>query len=206
MNHDPGPLIVVMARPPDAADCKTRLAAARGRAEARRIYTQCLSQVLSVCIGTGWPVRITVAGHPLALAGLAATFSTDVELVRQQGNGLPERSAHEIVRGLADGYRPVTLVASDLWQLEADQVRWAVRTALTGRVAVVPSPDGGYGVLSATDPVPELTKLIMSDARTLDRLRHTLTESGRGTELCPSTVADIDDGADVAEYIVQTRG
>jgi glycosyltransferase A (GT-A) superfamily protein (DUF2064 family) len=193
------PLLVVMARPPGAANCKTRLVADVGQAQARRVYELCLRQVLRACGECDGQLRVTVAGAPLSLADHARSVSRDVELVRQRGADLGERSSHEVARGLADGYCPIVVVASDLWGLTAGQVRWAARQSAEGRVAVVPSPDGGYGVLGTAEPLPELAQIVMSGTSTLSHLCSALSGSGKRAVLCRTPVADIDTGRDLIE-------
>ena len=208
-HHPPGrpgsPLVVVLCKPPAATDCKTRLAADVGRVQAGRIYTRCLEAVLGAAARSGAAVRLAVAGPPLALAGIAAGHAPEAELVRQVGATFAARQRHEIDRGLFDRHRPVAIMASDLAEPPDQAIGWALAAADPAAarpgetaVAIVPAPDGGYSILAAGGPLPELAGVPMSSDRTLEHLRAALRRHGRRVAVAERPLADIDDGADLA--------
>jgi glycosyltransferase A (GT-A) superfamily protein (DUF2064 family) len=187
------PLAVVLCRPPDAPDSKTRLASSIGRDSATEVYRRCLTHVLDVLRSLPVAVRLAVAGPPLALADLCVAAGVDAELVRQLELPFAARQAHELARGLADGHPVAFICASDLPSLRPAEVRWAVETAGGGRVAVVPSADGGYSLLASSRPLPELAEVPMSVPDTGEQLVAALHRAGHRPELAPFSVGDVDD-------------
>jgi len=190
-------LVVVLCRPPAATDCKTRLARELGRATARRLYIRCLEQVLSQAAGSGATVRVAVAGHPTALAPYVARCAPDADIITQVGASFAARQAHQLDRGIADGYRPVTLVGSDLVDLDATALLWSQRMAASGVVAIVPAADGGYSLLSSAVPLPELADVPMSRSDTTTALAETVTAMGKPVAIAPFMVRDLDLAADL---------
>lgn len=186
------PLAVVLCRPPGAPDSKTRLAREVGRQRADAYYLGCLRAVVGTLAATGADLRFAVAGRPLALAAVCAEQAPDADLVRQVGDTFAERQAHEIARGLADRYEQVVLCASDLPELPAAAVEWAVAAARRGELGLVPSHDGGYSLLSSSRPVPELSAVPMSRPDTADRLAATLAPAGHRVAVADFAVRDLD--------------
>lgn len=193
-------LVVVLCKPPESRDCKTRLAAGVGRDTATEIYRRCLDRVVASAAATGSAVRLAVAGPPEELASVVHRQAPSAELVRQAGATFAERQRHEIERGLRDRFRPVALVASDLAEPPDEQLRWALRAADGGAVAIVPSPDGGYAVLASGVALPELAAVPMSHDRTLRLLCSALRRAGRRVEISVRTLADIDTAEDAERF------
>jgi len=191
----------VLCRPPDAPDSKTRLAREVGRERARAYYTACLEAVLGTLGRAGADIRLAVAGSPVALAPFCADHAPEADLLRQVGETFAQRQAHEIARGLADGYPQVLLCASDLPVLPPEAVDWALAAGRRGHVGLVPSHDGGYSLLSAPTPLPVLADVPMSLPDTGHRLARALAPvlagAGRRVEVADFTVPDLDVLADL---------
>src|SRR5262249_35230607 len=92
-------------------------------------------------------------------------------------------------RGLRDGHPSVVLCASDLFELDEDQVTWALTA---DGVAVVPSHDGGYSMLASSVPLPELADVPMSTTSTRDELLQALGAAGHTVSVAPFEVPDVD--------------
>jgi glycosyltransferase A (GT-A) superfamily protein (DUF2064 family) len=196
-------LVTLLCRPPDAPDSKTRLARAMGRARATELYKNLLVDVLAT-LGTlegQAGLRVAVAGPPLSLAELCTDALPSVELVQQVGRSFAERQRHEIARGLHDGFRRVVLVASDLVGLDVPALRWAI-DGDERQVSVVLAPDGGYSLLGASVPLPELTSVPMSTGRTGVELIDALRRGGKRVRVADFVVRDID----VAQDLVHVHG
>jgi glycosyltransferase A (GT-A) superfamily protein (DUF2064 family) len=194
------PLVVVLCRPPDSPDSKTRLALEVGRENATAYYVSCLQAVLGTLGRVDVDLRLAVAGNPIALAALASDLAPTAELVRQVGKTFAERQAHEIARGLADGHGVVVLCASDLPRLPIEAVTWALEVADRGDVGMVPSHDGGYSLLSTSRPLPGLAEVPMSMSDTgaqLARLLQPTLAPGRRVVCADLTVRDLDVLADL---------
>ena len=197
-------LVVVLCRPPASAESKTRLVADVGAAAARAAYERCLYRALSAAGAADADSRVSVAGRPLDLAGIAAACAPEAELVRQHSGPFARRQFEEIRRGLADGYRRVAFMASDLPTVRPEEINW-VLSAPDGRVRIAPSQDGGYAILGAGAEVPELMSTPMSRADTGQRLVAAIRRSGRHVEVAPFEVPNINHGVDL-HYLETVRG
>jgi glycosyltransferase A (GT-A) superfamily protein (DUF2064 family) len=195
--HPRGPLVIVLCKPVSSAECKTRLAADIGRRGASRVYRWSLTTAVRAASATGAAIRLSVHGRPADLAELAREHAPEADLVRQIGPTFAARQRHEIDRGVTDGFRPVLLLASDVAESPTPHLTWAMGAMKENQVAIVPSRDGGYSVLAATEPVPELDEVPMSTGSTFDALCERVRGQGRRLAVCPDPLADIDVAADL---------
>jgi len=191
------PLVTVLCRPPRSPESKTRLAAEVGSDTAAELYLGCLRGVLQAVGQLEVCIRLAVAGRPLELAELCAATVPAAELVRQRGATFAERQRHEIVRGLLDGHGVVVLVASDLLEIDAEILRWAIAAGQLAGVAIVPSPDGGYGLLGTSTDLPELVDVPMSSDTTRDSLVAALRARGLAPVVASRQLPDLDVAADM---------
>lgn len=180
MQPEPGPedetapldtALVVFARAPVAGTVKTRLfqgsaadeaKAVLGRAlsaeDAAQLHTAFVADLLAKGAAAGFVRRLLyVAGdvsHP-ALPRLAAQHG--FSLREQVGGSLGERMDAAITAELAAGAAGVVLIGSDSPTLPASYLQLAARW-LAGAAEVVlgPAADGGYYLVGASQPVPEL--------------------------------------------------
>ncbi|GAA3427525.1 DUF2064 domain-containing protein [Streptosporangium sandarakinum] len=189
-------LVVVLCRPPASSESKTRLVADVGAAAARDAYERCLRHALRTAAAATARVRVSVAGRPLELADLTATCAPEAELVRQHDGPFARRQAEEIRRGLADGYRRVAFMASDLPTVRPEEIDWTL-SAPDGRVRIAPSQDGGYAILGTGVELPELVSTPMSRGDTRQLLVTAVRHSGRRVDVAPFEVANINHGPDL---------
>lgn len=162
---------MVFARAPVAGTVKTRLfqgsaadeaKAALGRAlsaeEAAQLHTAFVADLLAKGAALGFARRLLyVAGdasHP-ALPRLAEQYG--FALRAQVGGSLGERMDAALTAELAAGAAGVVLIGSDSPTLPISYLQLAA-TWLAGAAEVVlgPAADGGYYLVGASRPVPEL--------------------------------------------------
>lgn len=190
-------LLVLLCRPPESPESKTRLVADVGMAEARNVYRECLRRVVAAAGAVaGADLRIAVAGRPLDLVAYCTSSAPDAELVRQYGETFAQRQRNEIRRGLMQGYRRVAFMASDLPNVNAAQIGWAL-AGQQQQVRIVSSHDGGYSIFGSGADVPELGEVPMSRSDTLSRLVSALRGGGRHVRLADFTVPNINHGSDL---------
>ena len=146
--------IVIFARAPQLGEVKTRLAKTIGAERALALYEAFLDDTCALTQGLGARRIIAVAGdvdHP-RVQHLAKSQRLVVE---PQGDGdLGERMARAIATHVAAG--PVVIVGSDSPTLPRAYVHQALDELMTNDVVIGPSDDGGYYLVGARVPVPEL--------------------------------------------------
>jgi glycosyltransferase A (GT-A) superfamily protein (DUF2064 family) len=190
-------LLVLLCRPPDSPDSKTRLAADLGRERARLLYERCLESVLTSAASVEADLRVAVAGRPLDLADWCLRHAPRAELVRQRGMTFAQRQRNELRRGLADGYARVAFMASDLPVIDPEHIAWALHGHAED-VRVVPAHDGGYCVLGTNTDLPELTDVPMSRGDTRTLLVEALRHNGKTVAEADFTVVNLNRGSDLA--------
>ena len=146
--------IVIFARAPKLGEVKTRLAKAIGDERALALYEAFLDDTCALTQGLGARRVIAVAGdadHP-RVAHLAKSQRLAIE---PQGDGdLGERMARAIAAHVARG--PVVIIGSDAPTLPRAHLHRALDELMAHDVVIGPSEDGGYYLIGARVPVPEL--------------------------------------------------
>jgi hypothetical protein len=147
MNRKPESVVALMVRPPVPGQVKTRLAAGIGAEGACRLYRAMVADILANSRGAGVPIHLFHAGtenHALPQAWREA-----VDQVRpQRGNDIGERMAAVFADCFAEGIEQVILAGSDLPELGAGIIRQALAALTTHDAALVPTVDGGYGLIA----------------------------------------------------------
>ena len=187
--------LVVFARAPAPGQVKTRLAATVGDGAARAFYEAFVDDTLAAAAEAA---RRSGAGLVLAVAGdlahprVAAWARTSgAALVAQPPGDLGAR----LGAFFADG-RHVCVIGSDAPQLGAAQLARGFDALVGHEVAIGPSRDGGYWLLGARRPIPELLAgMPWSTPELLSRTLEAL--AGRSAALLEMAF-DVDDADDLA--------
>jgi len=165
--------LVVMARAPVAGQVKTRLwqgEAAAGlseqralsAAEAAQLHAAFIADVCSKGVQAGIArLRLYVAGSDadaMAPAAWATQLAQGFTLHAQQGADLGARMQHALRTELAQGAQAVIIVGTDSPTLPVRYLQEAMAQLTGGAAQVVlgPASDGGYYLIGASQPVPEL--------------------------------------------------
>lgn len=146
--------IVIFARAPELGAVKTRLAKSVGNEQALALYEAFLEDTCALTQGLGARRVLAVAGavdHP-RIEHLAKSQRLAVE---EQGDGdLGVRMARAIAAHVGMG--PVVLIGSDSPTLPRAHLHRALDELMANDVVLGPSDDGGYYLIGARLPVPEL--------------------------------------------------
>jgi hypothetical protein len=162
-----------MARAPVAGQVKTRLwqgEAAAGlseqralsAAEAAQLHAAFIADVCSKGVQAGFArLRLYVAGsdaEAMAPAAWATQLAQGFTLHAQQGADLGARMQHALRTELAQGAQAVIIVGTDSPTLPVRYLQEAMAQLTGGAAQVVlgPASDGGYYLIGASQPVPEL--------------------------------------------------
>lgn len=151
--------VVVFARAPEPGRVKTRLAAGVGEAAALALYRAFLDDTCALASGAAERAVLAAAGpadHP-ALAALAARHR--MQLVAQEGADLGERMARALARALEEAER-VCIIGSDAPSLPRALLDEAFLRLADAEVVIGPAADGGYWLVGARAPEPELFREI----------------------------------------------
>ncbi len=191
----PAACVVVMAKRPRPGAVKTRLAAELGDTAACLLYEAFLADTLEACRGAA------------AVTMVAFTPRTEVEWFRQLAPGAlltaqPEGSFGERLEAgmraaFEAGFPKVAVIGSDLPHLGGRAIDAALAAAGHGRAALVPTVDGGYGLLALGALEPRLFEEIeWSSGRELGQTVERIRGAGLEPALLPETF-DIDTVADL---------
>jgi uncharacterized protein len=185
--------IIIFARAPELGAVKTRLAKTIGGEQALALYEAFLDDTCALTQGLGARRVLCVAGrvdHP-RIEHLAKSQRLIVE---EQGDGdLGARMSSAIDRHIAQG--PVVIIGSDAPTLPRAYLHQALDELMAQEVVIGPSEDGGYYLIGARLPVPELfVDVHWSTAEVLPTTLQRLT--GRSSLVLPPW-HDIDSAEDL---------
>lgn len=206
--------LILFAKAPVLGRVKTRLAKERGERDAIVLYTAFLRDMAGVC--ASWraedvavdPNRRLVLyvepdGDDPILAEMARL--TGARVVPQVGDDLGAKLQHIFDAEFARGARSVCAVGSDSPTLPRHLIDHAFRALAWERVVLGPSFDGGYWLVGAQRPPPDLfSNIPWSTPRVLNR---TLAEL-RSQEVTPYLLPfwyDLDEAADLETLVWHLR-
>lgn len=135
------PILVVMARRPEAGLVKTRLEPSLGADGAAGFYAAMLEDILDASIDARW--RTLVALTPGAAAAEPGPW-LGMETLPQEGDDFAER-LHGVFRDLLAREVPVVMRTSDVPDLPADRIAEAFEALRDDDVDIVLGPDLGRG-------------------------------------------------------------
>jgi rSAM/selenodomain-associated transferase 1 len=200
-------VVYVVAKAPRPGSSKTRLVPPLSPDQAARVATAFLLDTLELVRSSGFHPRVVCrdAGEQAALQAL---LGPHVPVLAQPGGGLGDALASALQAGLADGFPAAAVLAADSPTLPPDVLRQAF--ASQADVALGPSRDGGYYLLSARSVHPALFHdMPWSTAAVFDETVRRCALLGLHVRQLP-TWYDVDDVADLvrlrAELLAGPQG
>ena len=161
------------------------------------LYRECLDAALAAGRANGCRLRVC--------APRRLPLSADAEQFPQTGRGFGARLRHAIARQRPSPRRPLVVVGSDAPGIEPRHVAVALGRLRRHpeRLVVGPSPDGGFYLLAATQPLDELlAEVVWRRNGTLASLK--AAARARGLELSLlAPLADIDRAADLEGWLAR---
>jgi rSAM/selenodomain-associated transferase 1 len=146
--------LIIFARAPALGEVKLRLARAVGEAAALQLYEAFLEDTCALTQGLGARRVLAVAGD-LELPSLVhLAKSQRLQLVSQGDGDLGAKLSRSLSAHVADG--PAIIIGSDAPTLPRAHLHQALDALMEHDVVVGPSRDGGYHLIGARLPVPEL--------------------------------------------------
>lgn len=191
---------MVFARGPVLGQVKTRLAAKIGDTAALALYRAFVDDACGLAASLAIARRVlAVAGEPSAWEETAARHGMILEA--QAEGDLGARMSAAIAAHVADG--PVCIIGSDSPSLPGVLVREAWARLDGNDVVLGPSTDGGYWLIGARAPAPELFSGIAWSTPSV--LTETLRRlDGKRTALLPFWY-DVDVAEDLALLAAHLR-
>ncbi len=204
--------LVVFARQPVAGAVKTRLAETIGDAAAVQLYCGFLEDTVTTCaswrkqtVGADPNRRLVFAVDPSADDPLIAELARrgGMHVVEQGEGDLGDRLQRAMDAEFSRGARAVCVIGSDAPTLPRSHLDHAFRALHFEPAVFGPSFDGGYWLVGAQRPAPDLfTNIPWSSEDTLDAsLRHLRGSKTLG-HLLPYWY-DVDDAADLKRLVTQ---
>ncbi len=194
--------VVVFARALELGRVKTRLAATMGDAAALEVYRFLASRVI-VAAREVADTRILVRCAPdNATEAVSKWLSVPAE---PQGDGdLGHRMERAIVDHLSAGMASVVIIGTDAPDVDAHLMQEALRALHAHDVVFGPAFDGGYYLVGARRPVPELFREVpWSSPDTLAASLAKAAAAGYTVAMLPP-LTDIDTEEDWREWCARS--
>ena len=185
-----GAVLGIFAKHPVPGRVKTRLAARLGADGAAEAHAAMLLDLLDLWGGERYLApggrRVVVFDPPDAASWFDAHAPAGFALQPQEGPDLGARMANFLSAELAEGADRVVVIGSDSPTLDPSHVVSAFLCLEHKDVVLGPAADGGYYLVGARRPVPELFRDIpWSTPAVLARSVAALRESGRSLAVLP---------------------
>jgi len=198
-------LLIVFAKAPIEAQCKTRLIPLLGERGATEFYKDLLQHCLhrvSQLDNTDIALYATPhTQHPF-LQQLAANYHTALQL--QQGRDLGERMHHAMQQGL-QGYQRVVLIGSDCPDITPHYLEQAFATLQQSELVIGPAKDGGYVLIGGQRISTDIfANTLWGSEQVLAQCLHNIHHAGYSHQ-CMPTLQDIDTPEDFLQNQLQLQ-
>jgi hypothetical protein len=140
----------VFAREPVLGKVKTRLAKHVGDQAALALHRAFVADTVALARGVADRTVLAVAGDPDGFRDL------EVERIAQVDGDLGARMSHAITSQLRSGSGPVCIIGSDAPTVPREDLVEAFFELKDRDIVLGPSTDGGYWLIGARVPIPEL--------------------------------------------------
>lgn len=189
--------LLVIAKRPEAGQTKTRLSPPLSGEEATALYEAFLRDSLELARAIP-DVERFVLYLPQEAAGYFGALAPDFGLILQQGADLGARLDHALSHCLSNGFAQALVMDSDSPTLPPAYIAQAFAGLGEADAVFGPCDDGGYYLVAARRPLPEL--LLGVRMSTPNVLRDTLALARQHSVRVALTPAwyDIDTVADLA--------
>lgn len=147
--------LICFTRVPRAGQTKTRLLPILTPAQCAALHWAFLKDLAAVYRRTEAALFVAYTADP-DWEQLKEVFPTATGFFPQEGGDLGAKMDHAIRRVLALGYDAVVLTGADLPLLGESHLERGFAALDTADIAIGPTPDGGYYLVGAKRPCPEI--------------------------------------------------
>ena len=149
--------IVVLCKYPTPGKVKTRLAATVGEKEAARVYDHLVHHTLRCIRKSHCGARIYVFFTPRQAENKVRRWLGKQHVLIPQCEGdLGDRMIEAFRHTFRSRYRETVVIGTDCPQLMSSHLNEAFRQLATNELILGPTEDGGYYLIGARQPYPEL--------------------------------------------------
>ena len=144
------PLLLVFCKNPQLGKVKTRLAADIGQENALKTYHLLLKRTADILRKLDIDIQLYYSENPIkndVFDELKATKK------KQIGSDLGERMHNAFITGFKT-HSPVLIIGTDLWTIDAENIRQAIDALSHKEVVIGPATDGGYYLLGMKEMKP----------------------------------------------------
>ncbi|MCH2033866.1 MAG: TIGR04282 family arsenosugar biosynthesis glycosyltransferase [Tenacibaculum sp.] len=148
-------LLMIFTRNPELGKVKTRLAKSLGDEKALEIYKFLLNRTNEVTQQTSYDKAVF---YSVKVRNNDIWDATIFQKLQQEGDDLGERMQNAFTTAFAMGYEKVTIIGSDLYDLESHHIDEAFNQLNSNDVVIGPAEDGGYYLLASKQVYPDIFK------------------------------------------------
>ena len=203
-NTDDKRCILFFAKYPQAGQVKTRLAGEVGAEHAAELYKRFVLDMLSML--NGLETDIIIAVEPAEACGVFSEWTgRQHRYIGQVGRNIGEKMKNAMEAAFEQGYDRAVLIGSDLPDLPADFLRYALDALDRYDAVMGPAHDGGYYLVGfgRESFLPEVFRgMTWGGQEVFTRTMNVLDQAGRRTHVLPEWY-DIDTAADLQNLVLR---
>ncbi|MDR1732307.1 MAG: TIGR04282 family arsenosugar biosynthesis glycosyltransferase [Synergistaceae bacterium] len=189
--------LIFFTRIPVPGQCKTRLIPFLGAEAACALQLAFIADVSAELCETETPCDLVVCFEPSGRRKiLESLIAGNARYMPQSGANLGERMHRAFVEIFSLGYRKALLFGSDLPLLRAAAVDRAFASLDDYDCVLLPTFDGGYGLIGLKEPDASLFNLDYDAFSVTEETRKALARVGKTCALLPPAL-DVDDREDL---------
>ena len=188
--------IIIFTKSPEKNFSKTRLLKYLGEDTVLSISEYLLNKTYNSC------KDFDISMHYLGNVDNLSAFPC--EKIEQTGHDIGERMYNSIIKELAKGYEKVILIGSDFDNIPKSIFNEGFNYLDEHDVIIVPSNDGGFGLIGSKSPVKSLITTNYSSSNVVNSLTASLDEEGLSYKIYNS-LHDIDTIEDLISSITKSN-
>jgi hypothetical protein len=155
-------ILIIFAKSPRSADVKTRLSPLLSKKERARLQSAFILDTLSLTADRAGVAPLSVTRALACTPEIKDHFFMQCEkkhsvlLIKQEGPDLGERMKNAFCWAFSRGFQRVVIIGSDTPTLPTSFIKQAFIRLRTVPIVLGPAIDGGYYLIGAKWPVPDI--------------------------------------------------